>query len=140
MKKKLLYALWAFLYILCAGLSFIPNPVGFGKFSLIAAAVAFFVPAAILLYDAYRAQDRQALRLIRTLSIVSLSATTLLLAANFLSARASVEDALVLNAILAVVSSPMLCGQVWLLSLFLWACLMVTSLSCLKKLSTPQKR
>lgn len=134
MKKKLLFTLWALLFILCAGLSFIPNPTGFGRAVLIGTALAFFVPPAVLLYDARKARDARTLRLLRALSLASLLATVAALAANFLSARASVTVGLVLHAILAVVSSPMLCGQIWLLSLFFWACLMVASIGALRDL------
>jgi hypothetical protein len=30
----------------------------------------------------------------------------------------------------------MFCGQAWVLSLFLWACLLMSSLSCLKKIKS----
>ena len=42
--------------------------------------------------------------------------------------------------LLAVVSAPMLCGQIWVISLFLWACLLMVSWSNWRKLKPNQKK
>ena len=61
-------------------------------------------------------------------------AIMVLLVANFLSALGSVTLGDVLYGMLVIVSSPMVCSGYWVLSLFLWACLLMSSLSQLKKL------
>ena len=134
MKKKTLYALWGGLFILCAGLGFIPEPQGVGKTLMTLLAVAFFVPGGLLLYKAGQESDRPTLLLVRNLSALSLGFTLVLLVANFLSALGSVTLGDVLYGMLVIVSSPMVCSGYWVLSLFLWACLLMSSLSQLKKL------
>ena len=88
----------------------------------------FFVPPAILLYDAFTAGDRKTIALIRRLSALSLTLTLVLLIANFVAALGSTGLGSVLHVLLAIGSVPMLCSNYWVLSLFLWAVLLVTSL------------
>lgn len=127
MKEKTLYGIWLFLFILCAGLGFIPEPEGFGKAILVILSILFFVPGAILLVNAIRAGNRKTVLLIRKLSITSLVLTLALLVANLFSVNASKVIGDILYGLLAVISAPMLCGQYWFLSLFLWACLLTGS-------------
>ena len=127
MKEKLLYALWACLYILCVGLGFVPNPTGFGKFLLISTAVIFFLPGWLLLYESWQTGNAKLRLRVRIVSILSLSLTLILIVANFLSVRASMEVGNLLYELLALVSAPMLCAQSWVLSMFLWACLLFAS-------------
>ena len=129
MNKKLLFALWGILYILCAGLGFLPEPEGAARFLLTALAVVFFLPPAILLATG----DLQSRKLIRNLSIASLSLTVVLIIANVLSIRGSTALGDGLYAMLIVISSPMVCGGNWLISLFLWACLLTVSIQHSKK-------
>jgi len=124
MKKKLLYALWGGLFILCAGLGFIPEPEGTLQFILTAASVLFFLPPAMLLHRA----DAAEAKLIRNLSSLSLGLTLVLLVLNFLTALRSEFLGQVLHYTLVIVSSPMICSGHWALSLFLWACLLMSSL------------
>lgn len=127
MKEKLLYAAWACLYILCVGLGFVSEPAGVGKFLLIATAVIFFLPGALLLYEGYQSGNQKIRVRVRVISIVSLGLTLILIIANVLSVTASREVGDRLYELLALVSAPMLCGQNWVLSLFLWACLLFAS-------------
>ena len=53
MKKSSLMAVWGIFYIICAGLGFIPEPEGAVRIFLTVISVLFFVPPAILLYDAF---------------------------------------------------------------------------------------
>lgn len=133
MSKKHLFILWGVLFILCAGLGFIPAPEGVFKGVMTALAVVFFVPGAVLLVRAKREQDDRTVKLIRNLSAGSLGMTVLALVANFLSLGASDAVGDGLYAVLVIVSSPMVCGGYWLLSLFLWACLLVVSIDILHK-------
>ena len=112
MSKKLLFALWGGLFILCAGLGFIPgfsqNVSAGAQAVLTVLAVAFFAPPACLIYGAKKEK-------------------------NVLSAMGTVTMGNVLFAVLIVVSSPMVCSGYWALSLFLWACLLIVSHSLLRK-------
>ena len=139
MKNSVLYALWGGLYILCAGLGFIPEPAGAGSMVMTLLALAFFVPPAVLLYRGHRDGDRKPLCLIRNLSAVSLGMTFLVLILNFLSIAGSETMGNILYYLLILVSSPMVCSQQWFLSMFLWACLLMGSLSILKARKKKQK-
>ena len=133
MSKKNLFALWGVLYILCAGLGFIPEPAGFLRIGMTLLAILFFIPGAVLLVRAKEKKDRAVAALIRNLSVASLGLTLLALVLNLLCfmAPAAVGDGL--HAVLVIVSSPMVCGGNWLVSLFFWACLLVVSLDILRK-------
>ncbi len=133
MKKSILYSIWAGLFIICAGLGFIPEPVGFPRFLLTALSIGFFVPPALLLHQAAKAKDAHTLLLIRNFSALSLLLTMVLLILNFLSVLHSALLGNILHAILVIVSAPMVCCGYWALSLFLWACLLTVSLKLLKK-------
>ena len=128
MKNRFLYALWGALFILCAGLGFIPEPAGGLKILLTALSVLFFLPPAALIWRARREKDRAALSLVRNLSIASLSLSVLLIIANFLTVFRSELLGDILHGVLVVVSSPMICSGNWAMSLFFWACLLIASL------------
>ena len=128
MKNTHLYAIWAVLFIICAGLGFIPEAAGFGRFVLTLLSLLFFVPPAVLLYQG----DRDTVKLIRNLSALSLLVTAVTLICNFLSALGSQLLGNILHGVLVIVSVPMVCSGYWALSLFLWACLLMVSLQKLK--------
>lgn len=127
MKNKSLLAIWGIFYIICAGLGFIPEPEGAVRIFLTAISVLFFVPPAILLFDAFSAGDEKTIRLIRLLSALSLALTLVLLTANFLAALGTSWLGTLLHILLVIGSAPMLCSNYWVLSLFLWAVLLVAS-------------
>lgn len=133
MSKKFLYALWGGLFILCAGLGFIPEPSGAADVLMTALSLAFFVPPALLLYRAGREGDRNTQKLVCCLSALSLGLTLVLLVLNFLTVFRSEFVGNVLHYILVIVSSPMICSGHWAMSLFFWACLLMVSLGQLRK-------
>ena len=133
MKKQPLFALWAVMFIVCAGLGFIREPAGTVRTVLTLLSVLFFLPPALLLYGAAKDDDRNTLLLVRNLSAASLGLTAALLVGNFLSVLASEAVGDFLYTILIVVSSPMVCSGSWAMSLFLWACLLMGALQLLKK-------
>lgn len=133
MREKVLYCIWACLFILCAGLGFIPNPTGVGKAILVLLSVLFFVPGGMILIDGIRANDRKAVLRIRWICIASLVLTVGFLIANFCSVGASDAVGNTLYELLVIVSSPMICSQYWVLSLFLWGCLLTGSFLLPKK-------
>ena len=128
MKKSSLLALWGILYIICAGLGFIPAAEGSVRVFLMMIAVLFFVPPAILLFDARQNGDAKMRKLIRNLSIASLVLTVVLMIANILSSLTSETLGGFVHVLLVLVSAPMFCSNYWALSLFCWAALMVASL------------
>ena len=129
MKNKILYLIWGGLFILCALLGFIPEPEGFLSVVLLITALLFFVPGGLLLYNAYRNKDLSTMAVIRTLSLVSLITTLIFLVLNFLSVEAGEAAGDLLYGFLIIFSTPMVCSQNWLVSLFLWACLLMASIS-----------
>lgn len=129
MKNKILYFVWGGLFILCALLGFIPEPEGFLSVVLLITALLFFVPGGLLLYNAYRNKDFSTMAVIRTLSLVSLITTLIFLVVNFLSVEAGEAAGNLLYGFLIIFSTPMVCSQNWLISLFLWACLLMASIS-----------
>lgn len=133
MKKKTLFLIWGGLYILCALLGFIPEPQGMIKALLILAAAVFFVPGWMLFYQAFKSNDLPTFRIIRALSLVSLCATLIFLVLNFLSAGNPNVSGDLLYGFLIIFSAPMVCSQYWVASLFLWACLLMASISSLRK-------
>ena len=132
-KDRGLWLLWAALYIVTAGLGFIPQPAGFGMALLILLGLAFFIPPAILLFRSITGGDRQLVKKLRILSLASLSATLALLALNVISVLMSEAMGIFLNILLGLVSAPMMCVQFRGISMFLWACLLMSSLMLDKK-------
>lgn len=128
MKEKVLYPIWGCLYIICVGLGLIRNAQGFGRFLLVLIALCFFVPGGLLVYTGQKTGNRKMLLRVRIVSIVSLALTVIVLAANFLSVNASAEVGKLLYELLALVSAPMLCAQYWVISLFLWAALLMATI------------
>lgn len=129
MKNRFLFALWGAMFILCAGLGFIPEPAGVLKGLLTGLAILFFLPPAMLVWKGRREKDRTPLLLVRNLSIASLSLSVVLIIANFLTAFRSELMGDILHGVLVVVSSPMICSGHWAMSLFFWACLLIASVN-----------
>lgn len=133
MNKKILTVLWAGLFIVCAGLGFIPEPEGAVRIVLTVLSLVFFLPPALLLYDAGNKRDKSVVQLIRNLAVLSLGLTLVMLILNFLTVLSSQALGQILHYVLTIVSAPMICSGHWAMSLFLWSCLLTASLKQLKK-------
>ena len=134
MKKKGLFVLWGVLFVSCAGLGFVPQPAGALKWLLGLLGLVFFAPPVLLLARAQESGDRAVAALVRNLAIASLVLTLLALVGNVLSLLGGVKLGNVLNAVLAIVSTPMFCSQIWVLSIFCWAFLMIAANKLMKKM------
>lgn len=132
MHHKSLLFLWGGLFGLCAALGFLPTE-GIWKLLCTGLSIVHFLPPTILLYRAGEEKDRSTIRLVRNLSCLSLLLTMLLLVGNFLTVGAGQVLGDLLYYMLVVISSPMVCSGYWVLSLFLWACLLMGSLQLLRK-------
>ena len=130
MSNKHLYAAWGVLYILTAGLGFIPEAEGLAAGAMTALSVLFFVPGFMLLYRGEK-------KTVMILSIVSLALTVLCLLLNLWSVGMTADMGDFLYVLLGLVSAPMYCSRFWVLSLFGWACLLMGSLMMLPRL--PEK-
>ena len=133
MSNTTLYLLWGILYAVCAALSFVPVSNGLVYGLLVLLSLLFFVPPGMLLYQAKQKQDRKIFRLVRNLALTSLIGTLLLFVLNVLSVTMSTVVGNVLYVLLALISVPMICGQIWVLSLFCWAILLWLCIFFLKE-------
>lgn len=128
MTNQRITMIWAFLYGVCAALGFIPNPAGALPGLMIVLSVAFFIPPAILVYRGVKTRDFVLLKKIRYVSLIWLALTMALIILNFLSVEASEAAGKVLYWLLILVSSPMICSQMWVAPIFLWGCLLTVCL------------
>lgn len=142
MSKKVWFSLWGGLFVLCAALGFLPEPVcppaedgGICLLRVVMTvlSVLFFLPPAVLLHQAGKEKNVPIQQLIRNLSALSLGLTLVVLILNFWLALGPEMLGTVLHYVLVVISTPMICSGQWALSLFLWACLLMVSLRQLRR-------
>ena len=122
-----LWLTWGGMYVLCTVFGFIDTQNGFLQALFALSSMGFFLPGGILLYEAVTDKDRKAVRFIRGICVTSLVLTMLLIIANALTLPSGEAVGNRMNALLIVVSTPMFSSQMWALSLFLWACLLMGS-------------
>ncbi len=130
---KKLYLCWGGCFALCAGLGCIPHPEGMLKAVMVLLSVLFFLPPTLLLVRGIREKNRRQVLRIQRITLLSLGVTLVLLVANVLTARAAKTVGDFFYYLLVILSSPMVCGQYWALSLFLWGCLLTSSCLWLPK-------
>ena len=134
--KGVLKAIWAGMFIFCCVLGFLPSQTGANRVLMVILAVLFFVVPGWLVWLSLQDKDRATLKLVMRLSFLSLLSTMVLIVANLLSVLGPTWLGDVLYYLLLVVSTPMLCGHYWVLSLTLWAVLLWGSMLALKTLKT----
>ena len=132
MKAKTLFILWGGLFVLCAALGFVNTESVAAQVLMTTLSIAFFIPGTLLLRKCKESGNRSIALLVRNFSAASLLLTAVLLIANFLSVLAPAWLGNMLHIILVIVSAPMICSGYWVLSLFLWACLMIYAIKLLK--------
>ena len=130
---KHLWIIWAVAYVICTVCAFFPVAPGALSGLFVLLSLGFFVPPAFLIYKAVEHKWPKILRVIRNLSIISLSLTLVTILLNFMAFQAGREWGLALYWILLVVSAPMACSQVWVLGMFGWACLLMVCFKYLRK-------
>ena len=133
MKKQPFLIFWAGMFILCAGLGFIPRGEGFREYLLVVLGLLFFLPPGALLYLADKDRDRKLITFIRNLSAASLVLTLVFFTLNVITFAAGPVLVNILHIMLAILSTPMMCCRYWVLGLFGWACLLFTARNLLKK-------
>lgn len=117
---RTVYICWGILYALCFGFGFIPEAEGITAWAMTGLGVVFFVPGFMLLY----LEQKKTVRLISAVSLIGTMVTIML---NFLAVNASTGTGDFLYVLLGLVSAPMFCTRIWVLSLFLWACLLMST-------------
>lgn len=127
MKKQHLYWIWLGLYSLCAGLGFLGERNAFVHILLGLLAIAFYIPAVLLLYQAITGQDKKLLLQVRLISLSCLLLTLLMIVLTIVFVQAGASVGMVLHILLNLVSAPMACFYWPGLGLFLWACLFIAS-------------
>ena len=127
MKERILYFIWLCLYIICVGMGTIAQRDAVMHVILMILALLFFVPAIILLYDGLTTANKKMLLRIRIVSICSLVLTLSMIILNIVAVKAGEDVGLVLNDLLILFSAPMFCTYWRGLSIFLWACVFVSS-------------
>ena len=134
MKHKHLILIWILYYFVCVGFAFLPNPPGAMKGFLLLVGLGFFIPGGLLLARFCKTNNKKGLTYFRNLSITSLGLTVVMILANFMAPAMSEKFGNFLHAVLILVSVPMECCGVWLLSLFGWACYWMVAQQYLIKL------
>ena len=134
MKKlsyKTLYTAWAVMFALTAVLGFLfPEAQnGWAKFGLGLTAAVFFLPPWAIVVKAKKENARFHSRLVGILAASSLAWTVALLVLNLLSVTWSESLGNALYAALVIVSSPMVCSNLYALPLFLWGTLLTGAFS-----------
>ena len=138
MNRKFLLALWGGLFAVCAAFGFVSEPAGALSFLMAALSLMFFVPPVLLLRQAAQTGHVPTAVLVRNLSAVSLGLTLAALVGNVLSLLGSVALGNVMHVVLAIVSAPMFCAQIWVIPLFCWAFLMIGAHKLQKKMKKTQ--
>ena len=129
MKKSVLYTIWGVLYCACVGFGFVKNPTDGEKIFLVALSMGFFVPPFYLAMEAKKEENPKTMLTLRLISGGVLALSVILLVLNVLSVYFSAHMGLVLHVLLVMFTAPMVCGQYWFLSLFLWACLWMITMT-----------
>ena len=126
MKTKILYSIWLCLYILCVGMGTITPQTAVQSGALTVLSVIFFIPGVLLLIEGFQS-NQKILKQVRIISLISLGLTLSLIVLNILTVNAGSAVGQTLNDVLLLVSAPMFCCHWQGVSLFLWACLFVSS-------------
>ena len=127
-KKTVLYIVWAVLYCVCVGFGFVKDPTPGEKVFLLALSIGFFLPPFWLYALAKKENSRKTILILRLISIGILALTVLFLILTFLSVNFSDRAGFVLGVLLTMFSAPMICSQIWVVPLFLWAVLLMLTL------------
>ena len=130
MKKltyKTLYIAWAAMFLLTAvlGLAFPAVEAGALRWVLMAVSVLFFLPPWLVVAKAKAEAHPWHLRMVRTLGILSVVLTLLMLCLNLRSVGLGEFAGMALNAALTVISAPLVCSNFFALPLFLWGMLIM---------------
>jgi len=133
-EQGIVKTIWAGMFILCMVLGFLPPQTGASRVLLVILALVFFAAPGWLVWISYEKKDVQSLKLVRLLSLLSLSGTLVMIVVNMLSVLWPEWLGNLLYYILVILSTPMICGQYWVLSLTLWAALLWSSIFMLRKL------
>lgn len=130
MSYAVFYVLWAALFGVTAYMGFTPAPAkGMQEAMYMLMAGTVFLPGWMILIRANKENNSKHKLIVRNLCIASIGLTTVLMALNVMSAGWPENVGNALHAALVIVSAPMICGQNYALSLFMWGILLMASVS-----------
>ncbi len=127
MKERILYLIWLCLYIICVGMGTITQRGTVLTILLAILSLVFFIPAIVLLYNGITGDHKKMLLRVRIVSLCSLLLTLSMVVLNIVTVNAGDQVGLVMNDLLYLCSAPMFCAYPRALSIFLWACVFVSS-------------
>ena len=130
-KKAAVFALWAALYALCVGMNFIAAfhvPLGWAKAPFVLVSLAFFIPPFYLLFLAKKDKEKKTVAILRVISIVALALFVVLFCLNLASVNWSPMTGRVLYYLFISLCAPVVCGQFYVLGLYLWACILMVTM------------
>ncbi|MBE6957553.1 MAG: hypothetical protein E7447_00170 [Ruminococcaceae bacterium] len=138
-----LWISWAAAFALCTICGLIPTGESsvLGLFVMLLG-MAFFIPPALLIRYVVSKKRTTPLVYVRNISLLSLGLTLIMIILNLATYNASEPVQLIARWLLALVYAPMGClpDQIWFLSLFGWACVLMASLQYLQKQGPRSRR
>lgn len=137
-KKSVVSVFWAAWYLICLLLSLGAEPVGIAKIPFLVVGIAAYAPPFYLLYLSKK--DAKTIKIVQIISIASLVAFAVLFVLGMLSVNWSTEAGRILDLLFKIFCAPVICGQFWVVGLFLWASLWRACVLMLKKLNRPDQK
>ena len=132
-KKSVVYAFWAAWYLICLLLCMGAEPVGMAKIPFVVVSLATYAPPFYLLYLSKK--DAKTVKVVQIISAASLIAFLVLFVLSVLSVDWSAAAGRILDLLFKIFCAPIICGQFWVVGLFLWASLLRACVLMLKKLN-----
>lgn len=126
---KTLYLMWAFMFVLTAVLGMLyPSATGnTAQTVLMVIASGYFLPPWAIMTRGQKEKQVKHVKIVRYLSIASVAATCVLLSMNILSVGMSEAVGNALQALLTIVSAPLVCSNFYVMPLFLWGMLIMAT-------------
>ena len=137
-KKSVVYVVWAVWYLICLLLCLGEEPVGMAKIPFVVVGLASYAPPFYLLYLSKK--DVKTIKTVQIISAASLIAFIVLFVLGVLSVNWSAAAGRTLDLLFKIFCAPVVCGQFWVVGLFLWASLLRACVLLLKKLNRPDQK
>ena len=137
-KKTVVYAVWALWYLICLFLSLGAEPAGMAKIPFVVISLATYAPPFYLLYLSKK--DAKTIQFVQIISVASLIAFAVMFVLGVLSVNWSAEAGRILDILFKILCAPVVCGQFWVVGLFLWASLWRACVLMLRKLNCSDQK
>ena len=137
-KKAVIYVIWAVWYLICLFLSLGAEPAGMAKIPFVVISLATYAPPFYLLYLSKK--DAKTIQFVQIISVASLIAFAVMFVLGVLSVNWSAEVGRILDILFKILCAPVVCGQFWVVGLFLWASLWRACVLMLRKLNCSDQK